>query len=165
MSTTTEYLGLIKPELTDLASLDDLNSNMDLIDEKIKTMDENGTVIEDGSITTSKLSDSSVTEEKLGEGSVSESKLSNSSVTNDKILDKTIDILTKLDAELVNYTSDLIANTEDGVPHSLNRVPIGYLVVGLDKPTVVFKGVSAWNSTHIFLQCDKPSVSVSVLVF
>lgn len=165
MSTQTDFLGLTLVDINDPASLQDFNANMELIDDKIHELDARTAEVEDGSIDELKLADDSVTAEKIVDGSITETKLAIDSVTNEKIVNKTIDILAKLDCELVTYTSDLIANTEDGVPHSLGRIPLGYIVVGLNKPAIVFKGASAWSTTHIFLQCNQPSVAVSVIVF
>ena len=41
MSTTTTNLGLIKPELTDVADITMMNTNWDKIDTKIKEMEDN----------------------------------------------------------------------------------------------------------------------------
>lgn len=56
------------------------------------------------------------------------------------------------------------AGTEFTVPHTLGRIPTGWIMVSLDQPAVVYKGVTPWNSKTISLKCNIASINVILLV-
>lgn len=51
-----------------------------------------------------------------------------------------------------HVTSPGVADTEFPVPHKLGRVPIGYHVFSKSNAGVVYKGVTAWTSSNIYLK-------------
>jgi hypothetical protein len=62
-------------------------------------------------------------------------------------------------------TTPAIAGTEFSVSHGLNRVPVGFHVVNKNGATDVFKGVTAWSSTKIFLKATGSGVSITLFIF
>lgn len=45
-----------------------------------------------------------------------------------------------------------LTTTEVRVPHRLDKVPTGFIVINLDAGEVVFSGVTPWTATEIYLQ-------------
>lgn len=56
------------------------------------------------------------------------------------------------------------ANTEQKVPHTLNRIPTGYLVVRASAACSIYDGVSANSSTGIYLKSDALA-TVTLILF
>jgi len=63
----------------------------------------------------------------------------------------------------VVYTSNATPNTEDTVPHGLERVPSGFIVTSIDKAGVVYKS-SAFDATNLKLKCSVASAAVTLHV-
>ena len=68
-----------------------------------------------------------------------------------------------LDAKQVSYTSNGVANTEDTVAHTLGRVPIGFIVVSVDKGATVYKS-NAFTATALKLKCTQATTAVILYV-
>ena len=56
------------------------------------------------------------------------------------------------------------ADTDTEVPHSLDRVPLGYHVVGLSGNFVVYNGSIGWTAEALTLQASFPGTA-TILVF
>ena len=56
------------------------------------------------------------------------------------------------------------ANTELVIPHTLKRVPIGYLPYNLTAATIVYNGTTAFTNTNIYLKASV-ATTVSLIVF
>lgn len=56
------------------------------------------------------------------------------------------------------------ANAETQVPHSLQKVPTGYVLVGSNVAATLYNGASTWTKTHIYLK-SSAVVSARVLIF
>lgn len=82
-----------------------------------------------------------------------------------KILDRGVTFSENVDCRIVSYTSNGSANTEDTVAHTLGKVPIGYIVVGLDKASIVYNGTTSWTATNIYLKNSLSTVAVNIIVF
>ncbi|MCE5199812.1 MAG: hypothetical protein ABFD54_08895 [Armatimonadota bacterium] len=70
-----------------------------------------------------------------------------------------------LDAIYQNYTTNATPDTEDTIAHGLGRTPVGFVVVSIDKAGMVYKGVTAWDGTNLYLKCSITSASVTILIF
>lgn len=62
------------------------------------------------------------------------------------------------------YTTKAVPDTEDVVVHNLGAIPIGYLVFSLDKGGVVYKSVTPWTSTQMFLKCTTATTTVLLFI-
>ena len=71
----------------------------------------------------------------------------------------------KLDAEFQVYTTNLNANTEDNVTHTLGRIPIGFIIINKDKACDIYKSTTAWSTTNIYLKCTAASSAVTIIIF
>lgn len=69
------------------------------------------------------------------------------------------------DAVWVSYVSNATPDTEDTVPHSLGRIPLGRIVMTADKAGSVFDGATTFTSANLFLQSDVATLTVNLLVF
>jgi hypothetical protein len=129
------------------------------------------------SVSTTKIKNNSVTSPKIAVDAILEHHIKDQHITNRKIKDADIDIgnatsgtkAGKIDAEYRtfyvrgNYDA---YNPEDVIPHNLNRVPVGFVVVYSDKPVQVYdSGRSQWTNTHIYLKGTTPNTKVTVLIF
>ena len=90
-----------------------------------------------------------------------------SEFTNDviKILNGGILFSDNFDCKLVTYTSNATPNTEDTFAHGLGRLPVGYLVYGMDKAAIVYDGGTAFTATNLYLKCNVATAAVKLLVF
>jgi len=52
----------------------------------------------------------------------------------------------------VTYTSNAVVDTEDTIAHTMGSVPIGFIVVNIDKGGIVYDSGTAWTSTNIYLK-------------
>lgn len=70
-----------------------------------------------------------------------------------------------VDGVWVSYTSNATADTEDTVPHKLDRTPVGIFVGIPDKSAVIYDSGTAWTSTNIYLKASAATVQVNIFVF
>lgn len=70
-----------------------------------------------------------------------------------------------LNAVWVVFTSNGTANTEDTVPHTLGRVPFGFLASCPDKAAVIYNGTTAWTTSNIYVKTSVATVAWKLLVF
>lgn len=80
------------------------------------------------------------------------------------LFDKGIGIPDNLDVDIFSYTTNAAPDTQDTVPHSLKRVPEGFIVAGLDKAGVVYQS-APFTTTDLLLKCNAASVTVKLIVF
>jgi hypothetical protein len=68
-----------------------------------------------------------------------------------------------------NFDADIISSTIGGgdteIPHTLKRVPSGYLILSRDQAGIVFDGVTAWTSSSIYVKASVPNLKVKIMIF
>jgi hypothetical protein len=70
-----------------------------------------------------------------------------------------------VDAQYVELTFGS-ADSEMMIPHGLNRLPIGVIVVRRDRACSVYDGSdNTWGKKYLYLKCDTESAVVRLLVF
>lgn len=70
-----------------------------------------------------------------------------------------------VDAVSVEFTSNVSANTEDEVAHTLGKVPTGYLVYYKSKAGDVYASGTAWTKSNIYLKTSVTAVGLKLWVF
>lgn len=81
------------------------------------------------------------------------------------MFDRGITFSENISCDLVAYTSNAVANTEDTVAHALGKIPTGYLVYGIDKACSIYLGSTTWTATNIYLKTSVATVAVKIIVF
>jgi hypothetical protein len=56
------------------------------------------------------------------------------------------------------------ANTEFEVTHGLGAVPIGFLVINVDKGSVIYDSGTAWTATSIFLKATEATTTMKIFL-
>jgi len=56
------------------------------------------------------------------------------------------------------------ADTEFSVSHTLGAVPIGYIVIKVDKAGVVYDSGTTWTSTTIYLKCSEAATTMTLFL-
>ena len=56
------------------------------------------------------------------------------------------------------------ANTEVVVPHTLNVIPTGFLVTGINVGGVVYSSGTAWTSTNVYLKCSAANATINIFL-
>jgi hypothetical protein len=69
-----------------------------------------------------------------------------------------------ISGEFQVYTSNAVADTEDTIAHTLGAVPIGFIVINIDKGGVVYDGGTAWTSSNIYLKCSTTSTNITLFL-
>ena len=69
-----------------------------------------------------------------------------------------------IDGEFQVFTSNATPDTADSITHTLGAVPIGFLVVNLDKGAVIYDSGTAWTTTTISLKTTVASTLVTVFL-
>jgi len=62
------------------------------------------------------------------------------------------------------YTSNVAPNTADSISHTLGSVPVGFIVINLDKGAVVYDSGTAWTTTTISLKCTVASTTATIFL-
>jgi hypothetical protein len=57
------------------------------------------------------------------------------------------------------------ADTEFTVAHTLKRVPVGYIVIKINKAAAVYDSGTAWTATDIYLKANAANCALTILVF
>jgi len=73
--------------------------------------------------------------------------------------------LFNLGGNVVTYTTNATANTQDTIPHGLPYVPRGYLVINKGAAVDLYDGGTAWNVTNLYLKATVANVPVTLIVF
>lgn len=81
------------------------------------------------------------------------------------ILNRGITFNENVATNLLEFTSNGVADVENTVAHGLGKVPTGFIVYSVDKAGVVYKGATAWTTTNIYLKVNVATVAVKVLAF
>lgn len=76
-----------------------------------------------------------------------------------------ISIADNLDKQIISVATSGTPGTEVAVPHTLKRIPTGYLVIRQDKAASVYDGSTTFTKTNIYLKSDVATVTASVLIF
>lgn len=63
------------------------------------------------------------------------------------------------------FTSNGTANTEDAIPHTLGRVPLGALVSLPDKAAILYRGSTTWTTTTVYFKTSVATVAWKVMLF
>lgn len=69
------------------------------------------------------------------------------------------------DWRLIEFTSSATPDAENTVAHELGKVPTDIIVTSVDKAAVVYKGVTPWTSTNVYLKVNVASVAVRAYIF
>ena len=70
-----------------------------------------------------------------------------------------------IDGEWGTITSPGTPDVEFSLAHNLERTPVGWLTVSIDKAGIIYKGGTAWTTAQIFLKCDTATVALKVFIF
>ncbi len=65
--------------------------------------------------------------------------------------------------QFITYTSNGTPDTQDTVPHTLNSIPVGYIVVNRNKNGGVYTSAAA-TSTNLYLKCSVASTTVTLFI-
>lgn len=57
------------------------------------------------------------------------------------------------------------ADVEFSIEHSRGFIPIGFLVIDIDKAAVVYRSATAWTDSLIYLKCNVATCAARILVF
>jgi hypothetical protein len=82
----------------------------------------------------------------------------------ESILDGGISFDDNVDCVFVSYTTNAAPNTQDSVAHTLGKIPIGFIVISLDKAGIIYKS-AAYTATNLLLKCNVASVAATLIVF
>lgn len=80
------------------------------------------------------------------------------------ILDKGISVDDNLDCDVIEFTSNAVAGTEDTIAHSLGKVPHHYIVTSVDKAAVIYRGTTAFTSTNVYLKSSVATTAVKIIL-
>jgi len=69
-----------------------------------------------------------------------------------------------LQGRWVNTISPAVANTDFTVDHNLGRVPVGFIVISVDKAAVIYTGTIAWTTTQMTLKASAATVALRIFV-
>lgn len=61
-------------------------------------------------------------------------------------------------------TTPVGANTDFTIDHKLGRIPQGWILINIDKAAILYKGITAWTKSQIFLRCNTASTHVRLFV-
>lgn len=62
------------------------------------------------------------------------------------------------------FTAAAVAGDEFSVPHSLNKVPTGYWVISRSASGIVYDGVTPNTATTLYLRCNYPSMTGTLII-
>ena len=57
------------------------------------------------------------------------------------------------------------AGTELAIPHTLKRVPSGYLVLSRDQAGIVYDGSTAWTTSNIYIKANVATLKLKIMTF
>lgn len=90
--------------------------------------------------------------------------LSDQSLNLQAILDKGISLDDNIDADVAEFTSNVVADTEDVIPHSLGKIPVHFIVSDIDKGGVVYRSGTAFTKDNIYLKTSVASAAIKVIL-
>jgi hypothetical protein len=62
------------------------------------------------------------------------------------------------------FTSNATPDTADSITHTLGSVPIGFIVINMDKGAVIYDSGTAWTSTTISLKTNTASTTATIFL-
>lgn len=68
-------------------------------------------------------------------------------------------------ANILDISDSGAADSSNTVPHTLKRVPTGFIVININKAGVVYAAGTAWTETDIYLKCNVANCTIKILVF
>lgn len=81
------------------------------------------------------------------------------------ILNRGLKFSDNFDLNVVTVSDTGSANTLFTVAHSLKRVPIGFLVVNINKSGNVYDEGTSWTATNIYLKCSAANANLKLFIF
>jgi len=69
-----------------------------------------------------------------------------------------------ISGEFQVYTSNGTPNTADSIIHTLGSVPVGFIVINLDKGAVIYDSGTAWTTTTISLKSTVASTTATIFL-
>lgn len=104
-----------------------------------------------------------VTPENDFEKALEEELLSFSSLLQ-SMLNKGLKVADNLYAQIATVSNTGNADTEFTASHDLKGVPIGFIVINIDKAGVVYDSGTDWTSTAIYLKCNVANCNVKLII-
>lgn len=80
------------------------------------------------------------------------------------VINGQIDFETNVRVKVVNVAFPTAA-VDTRIPHFLNKVPTGYIIVGLTDPASLYTGTTQWTSTEIYLRSNAVISQARIMVF
>lgn len=71
---------------------------------------------------------------------------------------------TNMDGFKVSGVTPGTANTLFSIAHKLNRIPIGFLTLSVNRPGAVLHRSGAWTKTQIQLECNVATVAYAIFI-
>jgi flagellar hook-associated protein FlgK len=81
------------------------------------------------------------------------------------IFSQGVSLTENVDGQIVSFTTNGAANTEDTVAHTLKRIPSGFIVVSADKAASMYASGTSWTATSIYVKTSAASVAAKILIF
>lgn len=66
---------------------------------------------------------------------------------------------------VIKTTTTSTADTEFSITHSLDRIPVGFIVINTDKYCNIKASGTTWTTSLIYLKCDVATVALTLLIF
>lgn len=83
----------------------------------------------------------------------------------DSVLNGGLNFSENFEGVSVSFISSATPDAENTVPHSMGKIPTGFIVTGLDKGAIVYNGSTAFTDSNIYLKVNVATVAVTVFVF
>ena len=80
------------------------------------------------------------------------------------LLNKGLQVSDNFNAQIVTVTDTGLVNTEFVVAHTLKQVPIGFIVINIDKAGVVYNSGTIWTTANIYLKCSVASCLTKLII-
>lgn len=61
-------------------------------------------------------------------------------------------------------TTPGVADQEFTITHNLGYIPSGFIQISVDQSATIYKGVSTWTTTQIFLKCHQTTVNYTLFI-
>lgn len=94
-----------------------------------------------------------------------EQELLNYSFNLAQVLNGGLKFSDNFNGEILTLADTGPADSEQTVPHSLKRLPTGFLVLRRSNAGVVYDSGTAWTTTTIFVKCSTGNATVTLFVF
>lgn len=79
------------------------------------------------------------------------------------IINKGVRAADNWDAQTISVTL-ATANTEQAVAHTLKRIPVGYIVLSMDKVATIYDGTTAWTTTNVYIRSNVNATAVKIIL-